>query len=81
MEPLRKRPITIIFILQMRKWEPSAHKATMLEELWLLKPPVTFPTLTLSTGVQKSLDWQSSWLRARWRVTMQTEGGGLSWVT
>lgn len=80
MEPLRKRPITIIFILQMRKWEPSVHKATMLEELWLFKPPVTFPTLTLSTGVHKSLDWQSSWPRARWRVTMQTEGGGLSWV-
>jgi hypothetical protein len=42
-EPLRKRPITIIFTLQMRKWETSAHKATLLKELWVLKPPVTFP--------------------------------------
>lgn len=80
MGPLRKRPITIIFIIQMRKWETSAYKATLLKELWLLKPPVTFLTLTLSTGTQKSLDWQSSWPRARWKVTMQTEGGGFSWV-
>lgn len=64
----------------MRKWETSAHKATLLKKLWLLKAPVTFPTLTLSTGVQKSLDWQSSWPEARWKVTMQTKGGGLSWV-
>lgn len=80
MGPLRKRPITIIFIIQMRKWETSAYKATLLKELWLLKLPVTFPTLTLSTEVQKSLDWQSSWPGARWKVAMQTEGGGLSWV-
>lgn len=56
--------------------ETSADKATLLKKLWLLEPPVAFSTLTLSTGGAESLEWQSIWPGARWKVTVQTEVRG-----